>query len=67
MNRFIKLYKDDEKLAFREHANILVDTETGVNYLVYTFGTTEGGGSGIAVLIDKDGKPIITEGINDTI
>ena len=34
---------------------VVVDRETGVNYLVAKFGT----GGGICPLIDKDGKPII--------
>lgn len=33
---------------------VVVDRETGVNYLVAKFGT----GGGICPLIDKDGKPI---------
>lgn len=36
---------------------VVVDRETGVNYLVAKFGT----GGGICPLIDKDGKPIISE------
>lgn len=36
---------------------ILQDTETGVNYLV----RSGDGGTGITVLRNKDGKPIITE------
>ena len=34
---------------------VVVDRETGVNYLVAKFGT----GGGICPLIDKDGKPIV--------
>ena len=36
---------------------VVVYRETGVNYLVAKFGT----GGGICPLIDKDGKPIISE------
>lgn len=36
---------------------VVVDRETEVNYLVAKFGT----GGGICPLIDKDGKPIISE------
>ena len=36
---------------------VVVDRETGVNDLVARFGT----GGGICPLIDKDGKPIISE------
>ena len=35
---------------------VVVDKETGVNYLVAKFGA----GAGICPLIDKDGKPIVT-------
>lgn len=38
---------------------IIVDTQTGVNYLLMSSNMT--GGSGLTVLVDKDGKPIITE------
>lgn len=34
---------------------VVVDKETGVNYLVAKFG------AGICPLIDKDGKPIVTK------
>ncbi len=36
---------------------VIVDTETGVNYLY----TSEGSGGGITVLLDSEGKPIVTE------
>lgn len=36
---------------------VVVDKETGVNYLVAKFGT----GGGICPLVDKDGKPIVTK------
>ena len=36
---------------------ILVDTETGVNYLF----VGEGYAGGLTVLLDKDGKPVVTE------
>lgn len=36
---------------------VVVDRETGVNYLVAKFGTS----GGICPLIDKDGKPIVTK------
>ncbi len=37
---------------------IIVDTETGVNYLLASSSLTSG--CGMTVLVDKDGKPIIT-------
>ena len=38
---------------------VVVDKETGVNYVVAKFGT----GVGICPLIDKNGKPIVTESL----
>lgn len=37
---------------------IIVDTKTGVNYLLASSSMTAG--CGMAVLVDKDGKPIVT-------
>lgn len=37
---------------------IIVDTETGVNYLLLSSNKTSG--CGMTVLVDKDGKPIVT-------
>ena len=52
-NRFVKIYKEG---AFGNGFEIWVDKETGVNYL-----WREGGYSGgLNVLLDRDGKPVIT-------
>ena len=61
MNRFKKLYDSSESVGYREEVNVLVDTETGINYLIYTYERTNGIGSGITVLVDKNGKPVITK------
>ena len=37
-------------------AEILVDTQTGVNYLYYW----SGNGGGLTPLLDREGKPVIT-------
>lgn len=37
---------------------IIVDTETGVSYLLASTSLTVG--CGMTVLVDKDGKPVIT-------
>ena len=37
---------------------IIVDTETGVNYLLISSNMTTG--CGVTILVDQDGKPIIT-------
>ena len=49
--RFIKTYSQGAGTTV-----ILVDAETGVNYL-YVSGGYSGG---LTVLVDKDGKPIVT-------
>ena len=50
--RFIKVWTDG---AFG-NSEILVDRETGVNYLYHSSGYS----GGLTVLVDKDGKPIVT-------
>lgn len=37
--------------------SIIVDRETGVNYLMAKFGTA----GGLCPLLDKDGKPIVSQ------
>ncbi|MDE6908017.1 MAG: xylan 1,4-beta-xylosidase [Lachnospiraceae bacterium] len=52
--RFIETYSQ----GISNIRKIIVDTETGVNYLLLSSNMTSG--CGVAVLVDKDGKPIIT-------
>jgi hypothetical protein len=52
-NRFEMIYKQG-KLSTAE---IWVDRETGVNYLF----RRDGYAAGLTVLLDKDGKPVITK------
>ncbi len=49
--RFIKIYSE----SMGEN-QIFVDTKTGVNYFYHNCGY----GGGLTVLVDKDGKPIVT-------
>ena len=49
--RFVKTYKQE-----CGGLEILVDKETGVNYLYYSSGYS----GGLTVLLDKGGKPVIT-------
>ena len=49
--RFIKIYSQEMGSTM-----ILVDKETGVNYLFISSGYS----GGLTVLLDKDGKPVIT-------
>ena len=53
-NRFITTYAQTESLT--SETKILVDRETGVNYLYHTAGY----GGGLTVLADGEGKPIVT-------
>ena len=50
--RFEKIYSQGTLARFE----IWVDTETGVNYLV----RCDGHAGGMTVLLDQDGKPVIT-------
>lgn len=52
-DRFIRTY---QQIGFNKSTEIWVDKETGVNYLFHS--DTPSGG--LTVLLDKDGKPVIT-------
>ena len=52
--RFIKLY--EESVGLMGAAYILVDTRTGVHYLLAQTGTV----GGLTPLLDAEGKPVIT-------
>ncbi len=49
--RFERIYKQD-----MGSTEIWVDKETGVNYLYHSSGYS----GGLTVLVDQDGKPIVT-------
>ena len=51
-DRFEKVYSQ----GVMNVIEIWVDKETGVNYLYLA----QGYGAGLTVLVDKDGKPVIT-------
>ncbi len=53
-NRFITAYSQTEPLT--STTKILVDRETGVNYLYHASGYS----GGLTVLVDGGGKPIVT-------
>ena len=53
-DRFIESYSQGATNVRK----IIVDTETGINYLLASSSLTSG--CGLNVLMDKDGKPIIT-------
>ncbi len=52
--RFIETYSQ----GVTNVRKIIVDTQTGVNYLLASTNMTSG--VGMAPLLDKDGKPVIT-------
>ena len=57
--RFIKVYSQG---GFADNLmQIWVDRETGVNYLY----SASGHSGGLTVLLDRDGKPVITSVPND--
>ena len=51
--RFVTVYK---QTTFNTNTRVLVDKETGVNYLFFH----ESYGGGLTVLLDSEGKPIVT-------
>ena len=50
--RFVEIQKDG---GFAEEKRVIVDTETGVQYLFIQSGYA----GGLTVLVDKDGKPLL--------
>ena len=56
-NRFVIVLKEGNSLKDEGLRQILVDKETGVNYLALKSGY----GLGITPMLDKDGKQIVTE------
>ena len=51
--RFVTVYK---QTTFNTNTRVLFDKETGVNYLFFH----ESYGGGLTVLVDADGKPVVT-------
>ena len=51
--RFVVVHTESTMIT---KTQILVDKVTGVNYLWHA----EGYGGGLTVLLDKDGKPVVT-------
>ena len=52
--RFVKAL--DEGSTFSWQRTIWIDRETGVNYLL----VASGNGGGLTVLLDRDGKPVVS-------
>lgn len=58
-DRFVQAYMQQDGLANRTY--VLVDRQTGVNYLLAGFLASSGVScTGMTVLIDSSGKPIVT-------
>lgn len=53
-DRFVEVYSQ----GLTNVEKIIVDTETGVNYVLASSAMTVG--CGMSVLVDADGRPIIT-------
>ena len=56
-SRFEVVYKDGSEMSGAGVRQILVDRETGVNYLLWKSGY----GAGITPLLDAEGKVVISE------
>ena len=56
-DRFQVVFKEGFQLKDEGFRQIMVDTRTGVNYLVWKSGYA----GGITPLLDPDGKPIVTK------
>ncbi len=56
-NRFNVILKEGSHISDAGQRQIIVDTETGVNYLAWTSGYA----GSITPLLDADGKPIVTK------
>lgn len=52
--RFVKMLDEGSGLSWQR--TIWVDRETGVNYLL----VASGNGGGLTVLLDRDGKPVVS-------
>ncbi len=55
--RFEIVYKDGSQISDEGVRQIMVDKETGVNYLLWKSGY----GAGITPLLDSDGKVIVSK------
>ena len=53
--RFV--WRDKEMKGICREADVIVDTVTGVNYLLVVYGN----GAGLTPLLDENGKPIVTK------
>ncbi len=59
--RFVEVLTEGNGIS-TPRKSVVVDKETGVNYLWYH----DGYAGGLTVLLDSEGKPVITKNINNT-
>lgn len=59
-SRFEVIYKDGSQLKEEGFRQIMVDTKTGVNYLLWKSGYA----GGITPLLDADGNVVVTTVVN---
>ena len=55
--RFVSVFKEGSGFSIAGVRQVLVDTETGVNYLWIESGHA----GGLTPLLDADGKPVVTD------
>ncbi len=55
--RFEVIYREGGNMTKGGQRQILIDKETGINYLVWSSGYA----GGITPLLDSEGKPVITK------
>ena len=53
-DRFVEVYNQ----CIVNVTRIIVDTETGVNYLMASH--NKANGTGLTILVDQNGKPVVT-------
>ena len=56
-SRFEKVFMEGSDMSTEGFRMILVDKETGINYLAWKAGS----GAGITPLLDAEGKPVVTK------
>ena len=54
-DRFVEVYSQGATNVRK----VIVDTQTGVNYLLMSSSMT--GGCGVSVMLNADGKPLVTQ------
>ena len=52
-----KRFEFEEETGFQKGTKVIVDKETGVQYLFANWGSA----GGLTLLVDKDGKPLLAQ------